>query len=185
MGGNDDIWVADGYGSSLVHRYDKNGQYLSSIDGEEGKAGHFKSPHTIFVDTRKSDPELYIADRANNRVQVYDLESTFKRSFGEDFLVMPTCFGISGDDLIMIELRARVAVVDRNDGFICYLGSNLEVCDSEGWPNGKNAQGEPIRSPRLEAGKFNSPHGMAVDRDGNVYISEWLIGGRYTKLVHL
>ncbi len=98
---------------------------------------------------------------------------------------MPTGFGISGDDLILIELRARATVVDGNDGLIGYLGTNLEVCDSEGWPNAKDAQGEPIRSPRLEVGKFNSPHGMAVDGDGNIYVSEWLIGGRYTKLARL
>ena len=183
FGGNGDIWVADGYGSSLVHRYDKTGRYLSSINGEEGAAGHFSGPHTVFVDTSKSDPELYIADRTNNRVQVYDLEGSFKRSFGEDFLITPTGFGASGEDLVIIELRARAAVVDRDDGLVCYLGADQPVCDSDGWPNGKDEQGKPVRSARLEKGKFNSPHGMAVDGDGNVYVSEWLIGGRYTKLV--
>jgi hypothetical protein len=34
----------------------------------------------------------------------------------------------------------------------------------------------------LEAGKFNSPHGMAIDGKGNLYVAEWLIGGRFTKL---
>jgi hypothetical protein len=34
----------------------------------------------------------------------------------------------------------------------------------------------------LAAGVFNSPHSLAVDADGNLYVSEWLIGGRYTKL---
>jgi hypothetical protein len=34
----------------------------------------------------------------------------------------------------------------------------------------------------LEAGKFNSPHGMAIDGEGNLYVAEWLIGGRFTKL---
>jgi hypothetical protein len=29
---------------------------------------------------------------------------------------------------------------------------------------------------------FNSPHGISSDNDGNIYVSEWLIGGRYTKL---
>ena len=34
----------------------------------------------------------------------------------------------------------------------------------------------------LTPGKFNSPHGLAADGDGNVYVAEWLIGGRYTQL---
>ena len=46
----------------------------------------------------------------------------------------------------------------------------------------RNAGGELVPTDLLEAGKFNSPHGMAVDGLGNIYVSEWLIGGRYTKL---
>ncbi|MDE0824001.1 MAG: hypothetical protein OSB07_08555, partial [Dehalococcoidia bacterium] len=39
-GGNGDVWVADGYGQSYVHRYDKSGNYISSINGErEGLVG--------------------------------------------------------------------------------------------------------------------------------------------------
>ncbi len=30
--------------------------------------------------------------------------------------------------------------------------------------------------------EFNSPHSLAADANGNLYVSEWLIGGRYTKL---
>ena len=35
----------------------------------------------------------------------------------------------------------------------------------------------------LIAGKFNSPHGLAVDADGNIFVAEWLVGGRINKLV--
>ena len=72
-GGNGDILVADGYGQSYVHRYDQAGKYLGSINREGGSAGRFNCPHAIFIDRRKTEPELYIADRANRRVQVYDL----------------------------------------------------------------------------------------------------------------
>ena len=182
FGGNGDIWVADGYGSSLLHRYDRSGEYLSTTSGDKGQAGTFDEPHTIFVDTRRSEPELYIADRGNDRVQVFDLEGTFKRSFGSGYLKTPTGFGISGEDLVIIELYARAAIVDADDRLICYLGANQAVCEIEGWPNAKDARGEPIRTPHLQPGRFNSPHGMTVDGDGNIYVSEWLIGGRYTKL---
>ena len=59
-GGNGDVWVADGYGESYVHRYDRNGNYVSSNNGDEG-GGRFDCPHGIFIDTRKSEPELYIS----------------------------------------------------------------------------------------------------------------------------
>jgi hypothetical protein len=182
FGGNGDIWVGDGYGASYVHRFDKDGTYLSSINGEEG-AGHFNCPHGIFIDRRKSEPELYIADRANARIQVYDLEGNFKRAFGTDFLTTPSAFVSYGDQLIVAELRARLAVLDMNDNLVTYLGDNLQVCDVNGWPNNRDEQGKVIPTRLLETGKFNSPHGMAVDANGNLYIAEWLVGGRFVKLV--
>jgi len=182
-GGNGDIWVTDGYGESYVHRFDKNGRYLSSINGEEGEAGRFNCPHAIFIDRRRSRPELYVADRTNARVQVYDMEGRFQRAFGAGYLSSPSAFASHGDLLVIAELRARLAILDANDQLVCYLGENETVCQAEGWPNNKNQAGDIIPTKLLEAGKFNSPHGLAVDADGNLYVAEWLIGGRFTKLV--
>jgi DNA-binding beta-propeller fold protein YncE len=180
-GANGDIWLADGYGQSYVHRYDSSGNYLSSINGEEG-AGRFATPHSVFVDTRKADDELYVSDRANGRVQVYDMEGGFKRAFGSDYLTTPSAFAIHGDKLIIAELNARLAVVDAKDMLIGYLGGNLDVTNVAGWPNNLDAAGVPVRTSLLESGKFNSPHGLAVDSAGNIYVSEWLIGGRFIRL---
>lgn len=180
-GGNGDVWVADGYGASYVHRFNKDGQYLNSINGEEG-AGRYNCPHGIFIDRRKSEPELYVADRANARVQVYDLVGNFKRSFGTDYLTTPSAFVTHGDQMVIAELRARLAITDLDDKLVGYLGDNEPVCDVKGWPNNADEQGGPIPTKLLESGKFNSPHGMAVDANGNIYVAEWLIGGRVTKL---
>jgi hypothetical protein len=174
FGGNGDIWVADGYGQNYVHRYDKSGAYLASINGEEGQAGAFKCPHGIWVDTRKAEPELYIADRSNRRVQVYDPDGKFKRAFGADFLTSPCGFVTHGEHLLIPELFARLAILDADDQLVCYLGANEEVVGIAGWPN---------HPPELiEPGKFNSPHGMAADPAGNLFVVEWIVGGRITKL---
>ena len=179
---NGDIWVTDGYGSNSVHRYDKSGTYMSTINGEEGDAGHFDCPHSIFIDTRKSDHELYVADRANGRVQVYDLEGGFKRVFGADFFTSPSGFATHGNLMVVAELNARLVILDLGDKPLTYLGSNIEVAEVDGWPNNLNEKGEVIPTKLLETGKFNSPHGLTVDSDGNLYVAEWLIGGRFTKL---
>ena len=181
-GGNGDVWVADGYGESYLHRYDRSGNYLNSINGEEGGAGRFACPHAIFIDRRTSPAELYIADRANGRVQVYDLEGNYKRVFGSEFLTTPSGFVTHGDLLVIAELRARLTLCGKDDEFVCHLGANDQVCDVEGWPNNKDASGNVIPTSLLEAGKFNSPHGLAVDPQGNLYVAEWLIGGRFIRL---
>ena len=183
FGGNGDIWVADGYGLSYVHRFDKNGVYIGSISGEEGRAGRFDTPHAVFVDRRKGHPELYVADRTNKRVQVYGLDGRFIRAFGSDFLTSPSAFAVDRDLLIIAELRARLAVVDMDDNLVTYLGNNQEVCSGDGWPNRKLANGQIVRSDLLQPGKFNSPHGLATDDAGNIYVAEWLIGGRTIKLL--
>ena len=182
FGGNGDIWVADGYGENFVHRYDKSGNYLGSINGEEGQAGAFNGPHTVWVDTRKQEPELYVADRSNGRVQVYDLEGKYKRVFGSEWFRSPTGFAVHGDLMVIIELHASMAIVDLDDKLVVQIGTNRAVCDVDGWPNVTTAAGGTVRTHLLETGKLNSPHGVATDSDGNIYVSEWLLGGRYIKL---
>ena len=181
-GGNGDVWVADGYGQNHVHRFNKAGEYLSSINGEEGDAGAFDCPHAVFIGGRKAEPELYVADRANGRVQVYGPEGRFRRVFGSDFLTSPSGFATHGDLMIIAELRARLTVLDINDNLVRHLGDNEAVCDVDGWPNMRNERGELVLTKHLQPGKFNSPHGMTVDSNGNIYIAEWLIGGRFIKL---
>jgi DNA-binding beta-propeller fold protein YncE len=182
LGGNGDVWVADGYGMSRVHRFDKYGRYIGSIDGEEGDAGAFRTPHGVAIDWRKSHPELLVADRTNHRVQIYDLDGRWKRVVGEDFMTSPSVFAFDGDRLIVGELRARLTLLDADDRLVGYLGENEAVCNEPGWPNQKDAAGNPARTERLQSGKLNSPHGLAADPQGNLYIAEWLIGGRFTKL---
>ena len=95
--------------------------------------------------------------------------------------------------MIVAELRARLAVFDSTDKFVTYIGENESISrvernspgDIPGWPNNLDDDGNAVRSSVLESGKFNSPHGIATDNDGNIYSGEWLIGGRYTKLAKL
>ncbi len=173
-GGNGDVWVADGYGMNYVHRYDRAGNYLGSITGEEGSAGAFDCPHGIWFDTRREESELYVADRGNRRLQVYDPEGMFKRTVGADVLGCPCAGAVYGEELYVPELCARVAVFDADDQLIRFIGRNDAVCERRDWPD--------LPAEDLRPGLFNSPHGFAVDADGSLYVVEWIIGGRLTKL---
>ena len=181
QGGSGDIWVSDGYGANLVHRYSNDGEYKHTIDGSSG-AGHFNCPHGIFIDRRRDVPELYVADRANSRVQVFDLEGRFIRSFGSDFLTTPSGFSTYNKIMIIAELNSRLVVIGEADNFVEYLFMDEKAPNYLGWPNEQTANGTLSRPSTLGPLKFNSPHGITVDSRGNIYIAEWLIGGRITKL---
>ena len=176
FGGNGDIWVADGYGSSLVHRFRIDGKYLSTINGTEGLAGRFSCPHAVAFDYRRGNPELYITDRANKRIQVYSPDGKFLRAFGEDFLTHPCAFAFEQKTkrLVIPDLFGRITIVDACDKFVAHLGANEGIEKKPGWPN--------LPAEEIHAGKFNSPHGAVVSPAGDIYIVEWIVGGRITRL---
>ncbi len=172
VAGSGDIWVADGYGAHLVHRFDSAGNYKSTLTGEEG-AGRFNCPHGIDIDTRRPQHELYVADRGNQRIQVYNLDGEFQREFGSNFFTSPDVSVTWRDQLVVPELHARLTILDANDQLIDSIGVNDTVAKAEGWPNNRG---------NVEESKFNSPHGAAADADGNFYVVEWITGGRIIKL---
>jgi hypothetical protein len=100
----------------------------------------------------------------------------------------PSGFARWGELLVVAELYARLALLDLDDNLIGYLGADPELADTHnwpersGWPNALTGDGH-IQAPRLpHPDRLNSPHSLAVDTEGNLYIAEWLVGGRYTKL---
>lgn len=179
-GGSGDIWVADGYGESLLHRYSGSGRLLGTFDARETGTA-FDTPHDVIVDRRRGVPEVYVADRSNRRLVVFDLEGRFLRTAGTGSLSSPSGLATSGQLLFVAELRGRVAVLDGNDQLLGYLGAS-DAADREGWPNAVDGQGDTIPVPDLHPGSFNSPHGISTDANGAVYVSEWLIGGRIVRL---
>lgn len=174
FGGNGDVWLADGYGSNLVHRYDAKGNYIQSITGEEGDAGAFRCPHGISFRFTDAGNDLVIADRGNCQVQVYRSDGQFEYAFGKDVFNSPCVIAFHGDRLVVPELLARIAILEADGSLVGYLGENPDPRRLEGWPN--------VAKTDIEVGKFNSPHSLAVAPNGDIYIVEWVIGGRVTKL---
>lgn len=169
---NGDVFVFDGYGKSLVHRYTKDAVYISTLDGTEG-AGRFDCPHAGIVDTRGLEPVLLIADRANHRIQIYDLDGSFTGVADHD-LRLPCGFAFDGDTLIIPDLFARVTLFDKENNLTAHLGDTPDIWKREDWPNIP----QPYRAPR----HFSSPHAAWADSHGDIYVVEWISDGRVTKL---
>lgn len=177
---NGDIWIADGYGSSRIIRFDKNLKRLKTISGS-GKIGMFSCPHWLYIDTRKGEPQIYVADRSNNRVHIFNQEGNLVGGITEG-LITPSVFCSFDEYMVIGELNARLVILDKEDNILGYIGDGKEYLEKEGWPNRKNGKETISPLSDIEPGKFNSPHGMATDCEGNIYISEWLIGDRFIKL---
>ena len=64
-----DIYVSDGYGNSRVHKFSPNGRLLLSWGAPGTDPGEFNIAHNITCD---ADGWVYVADRENHRVQVFD-----------------------------------------------------------------------------------------------------------------
>ena len=175
------VWVADGYGASLLHRFGPDGRLMLTLTGEESGAGRLDCPHGLLIDHRRQEPELYVADRENLRLVVFGLDGTYRREVAKSELGRPCSMATAGELLAVAELRARIALLDLDDRVVGHLGDNEAVADTPGWPNSVR-DGKVVRQTSLVAGRFNSPHGLAVSADGSLYVTEWLIGGRYTKL---
>ena len=69
-----DIYVADGYANSSVHRFAADGTYKSSFGSPGSGPGQFKVPHSLRV---SRDGRVFVADRENNRVQVFTGDGDF------------------------------------------------------------------------------------------------------------
>ena len=101
------------------------------------------------------------------------MDGTYRRSFGADFLHSPDVSARMGDKLIVPELVAGITVLDAGDRLVARLGFQSGADSQQGWPNNREW---------VQEGKFNSPHSAAADAHGNIYVVEWITGGRVTKL---
>jgi DNA-binding beta-propeller fold protein YncE len=178
------LFLADGYGSHQIFRYDAAGNYLGKLDGTEG-AGRFNEPHGIRFSPKN---ELFITDRSNLRVCVYDAEGRYLRH-SDTACHSPADFAFDGAGRVYVaEIAGSVKVLDEQLNVLADLGQHEKITPQTSpgtwapdhdkrpasWPN-------PPRSEQVP-GQFHTPHGLAVTAAGDVIVGEWIEGGRVTKL---
>ena len=173
------FFLADGYGSWRIHRYDKDGKWLSMF-GEPGKgAGQFDTPHGLWIDNRPGRaPSLVVADRANKRLQWFTLEGQHLKTL--DGFILPANIDSHGDVLLVPDLSARITLLDKNDQVIAHLGEDpawREQVLKDGMKLRRSEKGED-----WVPGKFLHPHDACFDAGGNIFVAEWVHTGRITKL---
>lgn len=164
-----DFFIADGYGKSWIHRYNAKGEYLGTFGGPGKDRGQMSCPHGLMIDTRSGTPRLVVADRANRRLQYFDLDGR-SQGFVTEELRLPCHFHERGGVLLIPDLEARVTLFDQNNKLIVHLG------------DGTNMALRDKPRDQFIPGKFIAPHSAIFDRDGNIFVVEWVEVGRVTKL---
>lgn len=157
-----DIYIVDGYGSQKVYRFDKSFKHIKTIGGRGKEHGQFNTCHGVWVSTLRKDPEVYIADRANGRIEVFDLELTYKRTISG--FRAPCCFYQHDGRIYVPELGSRVTAIDADDKVVAHLGD-----------------GQGAKDNQTRADLFAAPHALTLSSAGDLYVVEWLGNGRPRK----
>jgi len=157
-----DILVADGYGNARVHKFSPDGRLKLSWGTFGTDPGEFNVVHNISCD---ADGFVYIADRENYRIQVFDCDGRFVTQWHNLFR---PC------GLLMHGTRQPIFFVGELGPFLDInrrypnIGPRISVLDHKGKLLGR------LGAPRagVADGTFIAPHTLAIDRRGDLYVGE-------------
>jgi hypothetical protein len=163
---NGDLYVTDGYASDYIHRFDRTGKYLKSFGGKK-EPYNFSTLHKLAVDTRFQPARLIACDRANNRVVHLSLDGEFLGVVAKD-LLLPAAIALYGDYAVVGELKGQVTVLDKGGQVVARLGTNAET----------GVGTNQVKPEQWRPGIVVSPHGVAVNEHGDLFVSEFNAFGR-------
>ena len=167
--------IANGYGDSRLFLYDKAGNYKTAWSRKGTADGELNCSHGLALDTRYDQPLLLICDRENRRLCHFDLDGKYVRTVTQH-LRRPCQVSFHGDHAIVSELEGRVTILDRDNVPVAFLGDNPQRAQ---W-----AQYD-IDPATIAPAVFTAAHGCFIDRDANIYVSDWNKTGRITKLTRI
>jgi sugar lactone lactonase YvrE len=173
-----DVFVTDGYGNSRVVHFDKNGKFVKSW-GKLGTApGEFSLPHSIDID---SQGRLYVADRNNVRVQVFEQSGRFIAEWKD--IVTPWMITILPGDQIWICGASPEHWGERSilglppkDQLVMRFTPDGRLHQLWTFPKGEDDKEKP--------GELNWVHGIGVDSRGSLYLGD-INGKRAQKFIRL
>ena len=162
-----DLFISDGYGNARVHKYNAEGRHIMSWGSSGIDEGQFVIPHNIAVDR---DDNVYVADRECHRVQVFDPNGRLQAIWSNIWKPSGIRVGVDGN-VYIAELLADSYYADAPD-----VGHRVSIYSQSGKLLGRLGDSQWGEGP----GQFVSPHGIALDSRGDIYVGEvsWTMMGR-------
>ncbi len=150
-----EIYISDGYGNARVHKFSPDGKLLFSW-GEPGIGpGQFRLPHAVRLDKRN---RAWVADRENNRIQIFDLNGKFLNEWTG--LLRPTDLCFDNDETVYVsELGCRISIFTMDGKLLSRFGST-----------GVDKMTD----------LFVAPHTLTLDSQGSLYVGE--VGKTFAKV---
>ncbi len=156
-----DLYVSDGYGNARVHKYSPDGKLLFSW-GEPGTdPGQFNIVHNICCD---EDGWVYVADRENHRVQVFNGQGKFETHWHNMHRPCGLCMTRGKNAIAYIGEAGPSMSVNVNHPAI---GPRVSLWTLDGQRIARVGDSTPAAPSQ-----FTSPHGIAVDSRGDIYVGE-------------
>jgi hypothetical protein len=157
------LYISDGYGNARIHKFTVDGKWLSAW-GEPGTdPGKFNIPHNICCDP---DGWVYVADRENHRVQVFDGNGKYETQWNNMHRASGLCMetGTKAPRFYVGEIGPDMAVNIDMPG----CGPRVSIYTNKGELLARLGH----EHAGLATGQFISPHGLAVDSRGDIYVGE-------------
>ena len=158
-----EIYVSDGYGNSSVHKFSPDGKLLKSWGGPGTDPGEFNIVHNITCD---GDGLVYVADRENHRVQIFDGEGRYQGQWNNIHRPCALFMPAGKCPVCYIGELGPGMAVNRN---VPNIGPRLSVVDHTGK---RLARIGARTGPGLGPTEFQAPHGITVDSRGDIYVGE-------------
>ncbi len=158
---NGDIVVTDGYRNACVHRFAADGTHRATWGRCGSLPGEFYVPHDVACD---ADDRLYVADRENHRIQVFDASGRFLAQWGGLHRPMGLAAHACDDGHVWYVCEAPPLFNASFPG----LGPRISVLDACGRVIDRIADVGHGHAPD----RFVAPHGIAVDSRGDLYVGE-------------
>lgn len=165
------FYVSDGYGNTRVVKFSPEGEYQFEWGRRGTGPGEFDLPHAVDTDARG---HVYVADRSNARVQVFDGAGKFLTEWHSAQLGRPFSVAVSGN---------RAVVVDGGDQSLCSVNPSRAEAAECGLDRSGAAEVDLSGSVLSRFGRFGNydgqfrvAHDVAVADDGSIFVVD--VGGQ-------